>query len=77
MSVKIEKVYVVSVVGTTETTHGSIQGLRVVTVGYDGLLAYKASKLANALFTRELARRLWDQSASLCDLEHSPWTLND
>jgi hypothetical protein len=29
MSVKIEKVYVVYVVGTTETTYGSIQGLRV------------------------------------------------
>jgi hypothetical protein len=29
MNDKIEKVYVVSVVGTTETTYGSIQGLRV------------------------------------------------
>jgi hypothetical protein len=29
MSVKIEKVYVVAVVGTTHTTYGSIQGLRI------------------------------------------------
>jgi NAD(P)-dependent dehydrogenase (short-subunit alcohol dehydrogenase family) len=30
-----------------------------MTGGYDGLRAYKASKLANVLFTRELARR-WE-----------------
>jgi NAD(P)-dependent dehydrogenase (short-subunit alcohol dehydrogenase family) len=50
---------------TTSSRAGATRGARVVpgdldmTGGYDGLRAYKASKLANVLFTRELARR-WE-----------------
>ena len=48
---------------TTSSRAGATRAARVVpgdldmTGGYDGLRAYKASKLANVLFTRELARR--------------------
>ena len=33
---------------------------------YDGFVAYSRSKLANVLFTRELARRLDDRTANCC-----------
>ena len=48
---------------TTSSRAGTARDARVVpgdldmAEGYDGLRAYKASKLANVLFTRELARR--------------------
>ena len=48
---------------TTSSQASTARDARVViddldmTAGYDGLRAYKASKLANVLFTRELARR--------------------
>ena len=48
---------------TTSSRAGAARGARVVpgdldmANGYDGLRAYQASKLANVLFTRELARR--------------------
>jgi NAD(P)-dependent dehydrogenase (short-subunit alcohol dehydrogenase family) len=48
---------------TTSSRAGTARGARVVpgdldmAKGYDGLRAYQASKLANILFTRELARR--------------------
>jgi NAD(P)-dependent dehydrogenase (short-subunit alcohol dehydrogenase family) len=48
---------------TTSSRAGTRPGARValddldMTDGYDGLRAYQASKLANVLFTRELARR--------------------
>jgi NAD(P)-dependent dehydrogenase (short-subunit alcohol dehydrogenase family) len=48
---------------TTSSRAGAARGARVVpgdldmAKGYDGLRAYQASKLANVLFTRELARR--------------------
>jgi len=42
--------------GTTRGAAVVIDDLNMVN-GYDGLRAYKASKLANVLFTRELARR--------------------
>jgi len=48
---------------TTSSRAGTARGARVVpgdldmAEGYDGLRAYQASKLANVLFTRELARR--------------------
>jgi NAD(P)-dependent dehydrogenase (short-subunit alcohol dehydrogenase family) len=48
---------------TTSSRAGATRGARVNTAdldmvtGYDGLRAYKASKLANVLFTREIARR--------------------
>jgi NAD(P)-dependent dehydrogenase (short-subunit alcohol dehydrogenase family) len=48
---------------TTSSAAGATRGARVdlddldLAAGYDGLRAYKASKLANVLFTRELARR--------------------
>ena len=48
---------------TTSSRAGTARDATVVTEdldmaeGYDGLRAYKASKLANVLFTRELARR--------------------
>jgi NAD(P)-dependent dehydrogenase (short-subunit alcohol dehydrogenase family) len=48
---------------TTSSRAGATRGARVDTddldmdAGYDGLRAYKASKLANVLFTREIARR--------------------
>jgi NAD(P)-dependent dehydrogenase (short-subunit alcohol dehydrogenase family) len=48
---------------TTSSRAGTARDARVnpddlnMTSGYDGLRAYKASKLANVLFTRELARR--------------------
>jgi NAD(P)-dependent dehydrogenase (short-subunit alcohol dehydrogenase family) len=48
---------------TTSSRAGTARDARVnpadldMTGGYDGLRAYKASKLANVLFTRELARR--------------------
>jgi NAD(P)-dependent dehydrogenase (short-subunit alcohol dehydrogenase family) len=48
---------------TTSSRAGATRGARVNTDdldmadGYDGLRAYKASKLANVLFTREIARR--------------------
>jgi NAD(P)-dependent dehydrogenase (short-subunit alcohol dehydrogenase family) len=48
---------------TTSSRAGAAADARVVpgdldlAEGYDGLRAYKASKLANVLFTRELARR--------------------
>jgi NAD(P)-dependent dehydrogenase (short-subunit alcohol dehydrogenase family) len=48
---------------TTSSRAGAARDARVVpgdldmAGGYDGLRAYKASKLANVLFTRELARR--------------------
>jgi NAD(P)-dependent dehydrogenase (short-subunit alcohol dehydrogenase family) len=48
---------------TTSSRAGATRDARVDTddldmaVGYDGLRAYKASKLANVLFTREAARR--------------------
>jgi len=48
---------------TTSSRAGSAGDARVVpgdldlAEGYDGMRAYKASKLANVLFTRELARR--------------------
>jgi len=48
---------------TTSSRAGATRGAAVViddldmVNGYDGLRAYKASKLANVLFTRELARR--------------------
>jgi NAD(P)-dependent dehydrogenase (short-subunit alcohol dehydrogenase family) len=48
---------------TTSSRAGTARGARVVpgdldmAGGYDGLRAYQASKLANVLFTRELARR--------------------
>jgi NAD(P)-dependent dehydrogenase (short-subunit alcohol dehydrogenase family) len=50
---------------TTSSRAGTARGARVVpgdldmAEGYDGLRAYQASKLANVLFTRELARR-WE-----------------
>jgi NAD(P)-dependent dehydrogenase (short-subunit alcohol dehydrogenase family) len=50
---------------TTSSRAGTARDARVnpddldMTGGYDGLRAYKASKLANVLFTRELARR-WE-----------------
>jgi NAD(P)-dependent dehydrogenase (short-subunit alcohol dehydrogenase family) len=50
---------------TTSSRAGAARDARVDTddldmaAGYDGLRAYKASKLANVLFTRELARR-WE-----------------
>ena len=50
---------------TTSSQAGAARDARVdpgnldMTSGYDGLRAYKSSKLANVLFTRELARR-WD-----------------
>jgi NAD(P)-dependent dehydrogenase (short-subunit alcohol dehydrogenase family) len=50
---------------TTSSQASTARDARVViddldmTDGYDGLRAYKASKLANVLFTRELARR-WE-----------------
>jgi NAD(P)-dependent dehydrogenase (short-subunit alcohol dehydrogenase family) len=48
---------------TTSSRAGTTRGARVNTddldmvTGYDGLRAYKASKLANVLFTQEIARR--------------------
>jgi NAD(P)-dependent dehydrogenase (short-subunit alcohol dehydrogenase family) len=48
---------------TTSSRAGTARGARVMpgdldmAEGYDGLRAYQASKLANVLFTRELARR--------------------
>jgi NAD(P)-dependent dehydrogenase (short-subunit alcohol dehydrogenase family) len=48
---------------TTSSRAGTARGARVLpgdldmAEGYDGLRAYQASKLANVLFTRELARR--------------------
>jgi NAD(P)-dependent dehydrogenase (short-subunit alcohol dehydrogenase family) len=48
---------------TTSSRAGTARGARVVpgdldmAEGYDGLRAYQSSKLANVLFTRELARR--------------------
>jgi NAD(P)-dependent dehydrogenase (short-subunit alcohol dehydrogenase family) len=48
---------------TTSSRAGAVRDARVdlsdlaMTAGYGGLRAYKASKLANVLFTRELARR--------------------
>ena len=48
---------------TTSSRAGTARDARIVVSdldmadGYDGLRAYKASKLANILFTRELARR--------------------
>jgi len=48
---------------TTSSRAGAVRSAKVVPAdldmaeGYDGLRAYRASKLANVLFTRELARR--------------------
>jgi NAD(P)-dependent dehydrogenase (short-subunit alcohol dehydrogenase family) len=50
---------------TTSSKAGTVPGARVdpddlnMSRGYNGLRAYQASKLANVLFTRELARR-WE-----------------
>jgi NAD(P)-dependent dehydrogenase (short-subunit alcohol dehydrogenase family) len=75
-----------AVVVTTSSQAGAARGARVVledldmSQGYDALRAYKATKLANVLFTRELARR-WgpvgvSAAAAHPGMVRSGWGLN-
>jgi NAD(P)-dependent dehydrogenase (short-subunit alcohol dehydrogenase family) len=64
---------------TTSSQAGAARGARVVlddldlAHGYGGLRAYQASKLANVLFTRELARR-WGSLGVTSAAAHPAWS---